>query len=87
MCGRVASSPAAARVAHVEGHPLKGVHRHPVVENDVVIYAGATILGRVTIGRGATIGGKVWLTRDVAPNEQVTLAHVRRERCGGGAGI
>jgi serine O-acetyltransferase len=70
-----------------EGHPLKGVHRHPVVEDDVVIYAGATILGRVTIGRGATIGGNVWLTRDVSPNEQVTQAHVRRERFGGGAGI
>lgn len=70
-----------------DGHPLKGGHRHPVVEDDVVIYAGATILGRVTIGRGATIGGNVWLTRDVAPNEQVTQAQVRRERFGGGAGI
>jgi serine O-acetyltransferase len=70
-----------------DGHPLKGVDRHPVVEDDVIIYAGATILGRVTIGRGATIGGNVWLTRDVAPNEQVTQAHVRRERFGGGAGI
>ncbi|PSJ43622.1 serine O-acetyltransferase EpsC [Allosphingosinicella deserti] len=39
--------------------------RHPIVEDDVVIYAGATILGRVTIGRGATIGGNVWLLADV----------------------
>lgn len=39
--------------------------RHPIVEDDVVIYAGATILGRVTIGRGATIGGNVWLLTDV----------------------
>jgi serine O-acetyltransferase len=69
------------------GNPLKGVDRHPVVEDDVVIYAGATILGRVTIGRGATIGGNVWITRDVAPNEQVTQAHARRQRFGGGAGI
>lgn len=39
--------------------------RHPIVEDDVVIYAGATILGRVTIGRGATVGGNVWVTEDV----------------------
>ncbi len=39
--------------------------RHPIVEDDVVIYAGATILGRVTIGRGSTIGGNVWLLEDV----------------------
>ncbi len=39
--------------------------RHPIVEDDVVIYAGATILGRVTIGRGATIGGNVWLLTEV----------------------
>jgi serine O-acetyltransferase len=45
--------------------------RHPIVEDDVVIYAGATILGRVTIGRGATIGGNVWLLEDVAPGAVV----------------
>lgn len=42
--------------------------RHPVLEDDVTIYAGATILGRVTIGRGATIGGNVWLLEDVPPS-------------------
>lgn len=52
----------------------KGLPRHPVVEDDVVIYAGATILGRVTIGRGSTIGGNVWLTRSVPPGSQVTQA-------------
>ena len=41
--------------------------RHPIVGDDVVIYAGATILGRVTIGAGATIGGNVWLLTDVPP--------------------
>ncbi|WP_371416740.1 serine O-acetyltransferase EpsC [Sphingosinicella sp. BN140058] len=45
--------------------------RHPIVEDDVVIYAGATILGRVTIGRGATIGGNVWLLTDVPPGSVV----------------
>ncbi|MCW3834670.1 serine O-acetyltransferase EpsC [Sphingomonas canadensis] len=45
--------------------------RHPIVGDDVVIYAGATILGRVTIGRGSTIGGNVWLLEDVPANSVV----------------
>jgi serine O-acetyltransferase len=45
--------------------------RHPIVEDDVIIYAGATILGRVTIGRGSTIGGNVWLLDDVPPHSVV----------------
>jgi serine O-acetyltransferase len=56
------------------GELQKGNERHPIVEDDVVIYAGATILGRVTIGRGSTIGGNVWLTRSVPPGSQVTQA-------------
>lgn len=55
-----------------DGSLVKGNLRHPLVEDDVVIYAGATILGRVTIGRGSVIGGNVWLTRDVPPNSQVS---------------
>ncbi|HJW73922.1 MAG TPA: hypothetical protein VJ486_13945, partial [Geothrix sp.] len=46
-----------------EGHPIKGVPRHPVVEDDVIIYSNATILGRITLGKGSAIGGNVWLTR------------------------
>lgn len=57
-----------------DGGLEKGQPRHPIVEDDVVIYAGATVLGRVTIGRGATIGGNVWLTRSVPPGSQVTQA-------------
>ncbi len=56
------------------GSLKKGLPRHPILEDDVVVYAGATILGRVTIGRGATIGGNVWLTRDVPAGGQVTQA-------------
>ncbi len=52
----------------------KGLPRHPVVEDDVVIYAGATILGRVTLGKGAVIGGNVWLTHDVPAGGNVTQA-------------
>ena len=57
-----------------EGNLQKGLPRHPVVEDDVVIYAGATILGRVTLGAGSTIGGNVWLTRSVPPGSHITQA-------------
>jgi serine O-acetyltransferase len=57
-----------------QGYLEKGLARHPIVEDDVVIYAGATILGRVTLGQGAVIGGNVWLTHDVAPGASVTQA-------------
>jgi serine O-acetyltransferase len=60
--------------ADTDGHLTKGLPRHPVVEDDVVIYAGATILGRVTIGQGSVIGGNVWLTRSVPPGSNVTQA-------------
>ena len=73
--------------AREDGTLVKGTLRHPVVEDDVVIYAGATILGRVTIGRGSTIGGNVWLTRDVAPGSHVTQAQTRSEAFDQGAGI
>jgi serine O-acetyltransferase len=59
------------------GALVKGAPRHPIIEDDVVIYAGATILGRITIGRGSTIGGNVWLTHDVAPGSQITQADAR----------
>jgi serine O-acetyltransferase len=56
------------------GHLIKGSARHPILEDKVVIYAGATILGRITIGAGSVIGGNVWLTRSVPPNSQITQA-------------
>jgi serine O-acetyltransferase len=69
------------------GALVKGNLRHPIVEDDVVIYAGATILGRITIGRGSTIGGNVWVTRSVPPASMVSQAQVRSEVFEGGAGI
>lgn len=57
----------------------KGLPRHPIVEDDVVIYAGATLLGRITIGRGSTIGGNVWLTRSVPPESQISQASLQAE--------
>ena len=62
-----------------EGNLQKGLPRHPVVEDDVVIYAGATILGRVTLGKGTTIGGNVWITESVPPGASVTQAVLRHD--------
>ena len=48
-----------------DGNPIKGIPRHPILEDDVIVYSNATILGRITIGRGATVGGNIWVTEDV----------------------
>ncbi len=53
------------------GNPIKGIPRHPIIEDDVIIYANATILGRITVGRGATIGGNIWVTEDVNPGARL----------------
>ena len=63
-----------------EGQLKKGGARHPIVEDDVVIYAGATVLGRVTIGRGASIGGNVWLTHSVPPGSRIAQANALDDR-------
>jgi len=60
------------------GKPIKGVPRHPIVEDEVIIYSGATILGRVTIGRGAVVGGNVWLTAGVPPGSLVSQDDVHK---------
>jgi serine O-acetyltransferase len=62
-----------------DGGLTKGLPRHPQVEDDVVIYAGATILGRITIGKGSTIGGNVWLTHSVPAASHVTQASLNSE--------
>ena len=70
-----------------QGNPIKGIPRHPIVEDDVVIYAGATVLGRITIGKGSSIGGNVWLTHGVPPGSRVTQAEVREAGFEYGGGI
>lgn len=66
---------------------VKGNPRHPIVEDDVVIYAGATILGRITIGRGSVIGGNVWLTHSVPPGSHISQGQTRNELFTEGGGI
>lgn len=70
-----------------EGRPIKGIDRHPLIEDDVTIYSGATILGRVTIGAGSVIGGNVWLTRSVPPGTRVSQVRPRTEAFENGGGI
>ncbi len=55
------------------GNPVKGIKRHPNIEDDVIIYAGATILGGdVVIGRGSVIGGNTWIMQSVPPDSRVS---------------
>jgi len=50
-----------------DGNPIKGIPRHPILENNVVVYANATVLGRITIGEGCIVGANVWVTEDMEP--------------------
>jgi serine O-acetyltransferase len=70
-----------------DGALVKGAPRHPIVEDDVVIYAGATILGRITIGRGSIVGGNVWVTRSLPPGSTISQAQSRSEVFEAGGGI
>lgn len=60
---------------NTDGTLTKGIARHPILEDNVTVYAGATILGRVTIGKGSIIGGNVWLTTDVPENSKIIQTH------------
>ncbi len=70
----------------LDGVP-KGMPRHPIVEDDVTIYSGATVLGRITIGAGSVIGGGVWVTNDLPPGSFVTQARTQVEAFTDGGGI
>lgn len=50
-----------------DGNPIKGIPRHPILEDDVIVYSNATILGRVTIGKGCVVGANIWVTEDMEP--------------------
>lgn len=69
------------------GRLVKGLPRHPIVEDDVTIYASATVLGRITVGRGSVIGGNVWLTHSVPPNSRVSQAAPQQGGFEHGGGI
>ena len=56
------------------GEKLRGKKRHPTIEDDVIIFSGATILGGETvIGARSVIGGNVWITRSIPPDTKVIM--------------
>lgn len=70
-----------------QGNPVKGIPRHPIVEDNVIIYSNATILGRITIGHDSVIGGNIWVTNDLAPNSKVVQNKTRSVDFFNGGGI
>lgn len=58
-----------------QGNPIKGIPRHPIVEDYVVIYAEATILGRVTIGHHSIVGANQWITTDLPAYSKMSVSH------------
>ena len=60
-----------------KGHPIKGIARHPILEDNVIVYSNATVLGRITIAKGTVIGGNVWVTESTKPGEQLIQAKKR----------
>ncbi len=53
------------------GNPIKGIPRHPILGNDVVVYSNATILGRITVGDRSVIGASKWVTENIAPDTKI----------------
>lgn len=70
-----------------EGNPIKGIPRHPIVEDNVIIYAQATILGRIRIGANSVIGGNVWVTNSLPPNSKIIQTKPKGTDYNDGAGI
>ena len=70
-----------------EGNPIKGIPRHPIVEDNVIIYAQATILGRIRIGESSVIGGNVWVTNSLPPFSKVIQYKAKGVEFNDGAGI
>jgi len=70
-----------------EGNPIKGIPRHPIVEDNVIIYAQATILGRIRIGANSVIGGNVWVTNSLPPNTKLVQFKAKESDFSDGAGI
>ncbi len=70
-----------------DGNPIKGIPRHPIIEDNVVIYAQATILGRITIGANSIIGGNVWVTNSIGADSKIVQFKPRDILYNGGGGI
>ncbi len=69
------------------GNPVKGIPRHPIVEDNVVVYSNASILGRITIGHDSVIGGNIWITNDLPPYSKIVQNKAKSAEYIFGAGI
>ena len=61
-----------------DGKPIKGIPRHPILEDNVIVYSNATILGRITIGQGATVGGNIGVTENVPPGARIVQTKAKK---------
>lgn len=73
--------------ADENGKPIKGIKRHPIVEDNVIIYSNASILGRVRVGKNSMIGGNIWVTNNVPPHSKIVQRRPRAGEFSNGAGI
>ena len=62
------------------GNPVKGIPRHPILEDNVIVYSNATVLGRITLAKDTVIGGNVWVTESTQPGEQLIQAKKRKSQ-------
>lgn len=62
------------------GNPIKGIPRHPILEDDVIVYSNATVLGRITIAKGTVIGGNIWVTESTRPGEHIVQGGHRQSK-------
>lgn len=60
-----------------KGNPIKGIPRHPILEDNVIVYSNATILGRITLAHDTVVGGNLWVTESTKPGEQLVQAKKR----------
>ena len=61
-----------------DGKPIKGIPRHPILEDNVIVYSNATILGRITIGRDATVGGNIWVTENIPAGARIVQTKAKK---------
>mgnify|MGYP001518238217 CR=1 FL=1 len=61
-----------------DGKPIKGIPRHPILEDNVIVYSNATILGRITIGSDATVGGNIWVTENVPAGARIVQTKAKK---------
>ena len=52
--------------------------RHPILEDNVIVYSNATILGRITIGRDATVGGNIWVTENIPAGARIVQTKAKK---------